>query len=232
MRAAGRRPAAPGHNPGSRSPRGAAAARLRRAAAGPRPPPAAKPRPPHLVNLHLVHLDLKPLRAARHNGRVRELHRRPRLQAAPSRGAMGRARSQPAAVRSGPASRARRLCIPRPADRCWAGRAEGPAAHATLAARSRATRPHPTPWAHNPPPSSPSAPTFGRKVLKPRMSSLWPRNRSFTRWITPAVSILGAARRCKQAASQQDAADRGARARHLRREGPPAAPAARQMGRC
>lgn len=33
-------------------------------------------------------------------------------------------------------------------------------------------------------------PTLGRKVLKPRMRSGWPRNRSLTLRITPAVSIL------------------------------------------
>lgn len=32
--------------------------------------------------------------------------------------------------------------------------------------------------------------TLGRKVLKPRTSSLWPLNSSLTRWMTPAVSIL------------------------------------------
>lgn len=38
-------------------------------------------------------------------------------------------------------------------------------------------------------PADSPAPTFGRKVLNPRMSSGWPLNRSFTFSITPAVSM-------------------------------------------
>ena len=40
-----------------------------------------------------------------------------------------------------------------------------------------------------------SARAFGRNVLKPRISSRWPLNSSFTCWMTPLVSIL-----CRDAA--------------------------------